>query len=298
MSIFGRGVSSLRNASRYTNPYQSPLNINSSDFSSLTNKLRSYFLKQGFVEVHTQNRLSILSACEDPFTVSTFEYAGHRWPLPQTGQMWLEYELLRSPSTSGFFCVSTSYRNEPTPVEGRHLLCFPMFEFEMQGGIEDMIEMEKDLLVYLGYDSSNFKQENYKNVCELFKVKELENEHEALLCETTPSFFLTDFPEYTHPFWNMKRNTITENANKVDVLLSGHETIGSAERETDKEEMVKRFHTIMNGAYKEKLFSLFGEKRTLRELDEFLKFTFFKRCGGGIGVTRLIDSMKKENLLK
>ena len=57
--------------------------------------LRSFFLSRGFLEVHTQNRLSILAACEDPETVATYEYNGEVWPLPQTGQMWLEYELLR-----------------------------------------------------------------------------------------------------------------------------------------------------------------------------------------------------------
>ena len=56
-------------------------------YSSAANTLRYFFLERGFREVHTQDRLSILAACEDPTTVATFEYAGERWPLPQTGQM-------------------------------------------------------------------------------------------------------------------------------------------------------------------------------------------------------------------
>jgi aspartyl/asparaginyl-tRNA synthetase len=283
--------------SRYLHPYESPLTINTEDFSRVTNKLRAFFLERGFLEAHTQNRLSILAACEDPFTVSTFHYAGHCWPLPQTGQMWLEYELLKAPSAPGFFCVSTSYRNEPNPIEGRHLLSFPMFEFEMHGNIEDMIAMEKDLLSYLGYHSTTYKQGHYKAVAEEFNVHELDNDHEMQLCKDIPVFFLTDFPEYTHPFWNMKRHSINSTANKVDIILSGHETIGSAERETDINEMRRRFDTIMDGAYRDKLFSLFGEKRTLDELDAFLSFNFFERSGGGIGITRLIHSMKKEKLL-
>ena len=63
-------------------------------FSYAVNLLRNFFLARGFVEVHTQDRLSILAACEDPTTVATYEYEGAVWPLPQTGQMWLEYELL------------------------------------------------------------------------------------------------------------------------------------------------------------------------------------------------------------
>ena len=60
-------------------------------------------MDKGFLEVHTQNRLSILAACEDPFNVATYKYADQIWPLPQTGQMWLEHELLSSPSSKGFF---------------------------------------------------------------------------------------------------------------------------------------------------------------------------------------------------
>ena len=288
------------NSSTYDKPYESPLIINSCDFSEVIQKLRDFFIKKGYVEVHTQNRLSILAACEDPFTVSTFNYVNEVWPLPQTGQMWLEYELLKNPDVPGYFCVSTSYRNEPNPVKGRHNLIFPMFEFEMKGGMEELIKMEEELLLHLGYDASKFVKGKYLDVATEYNTKELENEHEMRLYEEkTPTFFLTDFPEFTSPFWNMKRNDdITKGtANKIDVILSGQETIGSAERETDKEIMLDRFKKIMNGGYKEKMYELFGEERTMDELEDFLKFNFFKRSGGGIGVTRLIRSMKLEGLM-
>ena len=58
--------------------------------------MRSFFLQKGFIEVHTQNALSILAACEDPSTISTYQYNGNVWPLPQTGQMWLEDVLLKN----------------------------------------------------------------------------------------------------------------------------------------------------------------------------------------------------------
>ena len=74
-------------------------------FTKTVDLLRSFFLNKGFLEVHTQHRFSILAACEDPFNVATYNYAGQVWPLPQTGQMWLEYELLTRPEEKGFFCV-------------------------------------------------------------------------------------------------------------------------------------------------------------------------------------------------
>ena len=284
---------------KYNRPYDSPLLVDSCEFSTVVKQLRNFFHNKGFVEVHTQNRLSILAACEDPFNVSTFEYTGNTWPLPQTGQMWLEFELLKNPSIPGYFCLSTSYRNERNPVEGRHNLIFPMFEFEMKGDMEALIELEKELLIHLGYDASKFLRGTYSDTANEYHVRELEHEHEtALYTEKTPTFFITDFPEYTSPFWNMKRNANGESAKKVDVIMSGQETIGSAERETDRGVMLDRFKTIMNGAYKQKMYDLFGEKRIMLEMRDFLNFDFFTRSGGGIGMTRLIRSMKMEGLLQ
>jgi aspartyl/asparaginyl-tRNA synthetase len=97
---------------------------------------------------------------------------------------------------------------------------------------------------------------------------------------------LQNFPYRTNPFWNMKegKNKIF---NKVDVILFGQETIGSAERSCNVEEMRNNFYTIENGGYAAKLFDLFGKERVEMELDEFLSHNFFPRFGGGIGMTRL-----------
>ena len=59
-------------------------------FSRAINKMREFFLDKNFIEVHTQDRRSILAACEDPKTLEVFNYDNTVWPLPQTGQMWLE----------------------------------------------------------------------------------------------------------------------------------------------------------------------------------------------------------------
>jgi hypothetical protein len=48
-----------------------------------------------------------------------------------------------------------------------------------------------------------------------------------------------------------------------------------------------------------KLFELFGKERVEAELEEFLKFDFFPRFGGGIGMTRMArayELMKQEQL--
>jgi len=278
--------------------YESGLIIDSEKFNKVVKNLREFFWSKNFIEVHTQNRLSILAACEDPFNVQTFEYSNKVWPLIQTGQMWLEYEILKKPDVAGYFCLTTSYRMESNPVPGRHDVIFPMFEFEFKEDMQELMELQKELLVHLGYDSSNFYVNSYKSIAEEFNTTELEHEHEERLYkEKSPVSFITDFPEFTSPFWNMRRNKENDTSYKVDVILSGMETFGSAEREVDKDIMKECFETIMDGTYKDKLFELFGEDRTRAELEEYFELNFIKRSGCGIGLTRLIKSMEKENLL-
>ena len=288
--------------------------ISPKDFTTVTHKMRSFFDERGFLEVHTQNRLSILAACEDPTTVTTYQYAGELWPLPQTGQMWLEYELLNNPDVPGFYCLSTSYRQEQNPVEGRHELIFPMFEFEMPGTFDDLLKMESDLCTHLGFktdhgraplDNIDFPGGNYLSMCGKYTASDniLTDYHESLMYkEYGDVFFLTHFPYNTSPFWNMKKSPIKgstgdEVALKCDVIMGGMETIGSAERASDVDEMREQFHTISNGDYAQLLYNLFDKKRVLKELDEFLQFDFIPRFGGGIGVTRMISAMRLAGLM-
>jgi aspartyl/asparaginyl-tRNA synthetase len=259
---------------------------NTETYNELVQKMRTFFQEKGFKEVPTQSRLSILAACENPHSITTFNYQGEVWPLPQTGQMWLEYELLKNPEWNGVYCISTSYRQEKDPIPGRHELIFPMFEFESKGGMKEMLKLESELLDYLGFD--NPIEVNYDDVCQEYGgVSILENEHESRMWEEKgPVISLQNFPYRTNPFWNMRegKNRVF---NKVDVILYGQETIGSAERSSNVEEMRNNFYTIENGGYSAKLFELFGKERVEKELEEFLSFDFFPRFGGGIGMTRL-----------
>ena len=270
--------------------------ISPNKFTNTVGLLRSFFLDKGFLEVHTQNRLSILAACEDPFNVATYQYAGNTWPLPQTGQMWLEHELLSSPSSKGFFCVSTSYRQEPNAIPGRHDIIFPMFEFEMPGSVDDLKAMEYELCEYLGF--GNITEKTYAEWQQHFGLSadtEMEAEHELAMEKEFGQTLITNFPELTSPFWNMARNDDGNTAKKMDVILGGMETIGSAERSCDVDMMRDTFHSITDGAYSELLFKLFGKERVEAELEKFLEFDFFQRVGGGIGITRMIPALEKIN---
>ena len=271
--------------------------IEPKDYDMVVTKLREFFRGKGFIETPIQHRLSILAACEDPLTIATFNYAGSVWPLPQTGQMWLEWELLTKPNVPGYYCITTSFRNEADPIPGRHNLIFPMFEFETHGDIDALRKIEEELLTSLTLNTKGpFAHLDYKETASRYGVTELKSEHEAKMWkETSPVVFLEHFPQHTSPFWNMKKNG--DIAHKIDVILYGIETIGSAERSTNPKEMREMFTSISDGMYAKTLFSQFGQDRVLEELDKFLALKFFPRCGGGIGVTRMIRAFKLAGIL-
>lgn len=265
-------------------------------YNLIIKKLRTFFQDQkGFVEVPSQTRESILAACEDPSTITQFSIGGVQYPLPQTGQMWLEYEILKNPELNGVFCITTSYRNEPNIIPGRHRRIFPMFEFEAKGDINDLRKLELELLSYLGFDKA--KAVSYEDICQLYSISEIDSFHEDKLRKDFGNVLTLEFfPKRTHPFWNMKhdKNGIYK---KIDVILYGMETIGSAERSTDKEEMREFFHTISNGNYSKLLFDAFGKDRVIKELDEYLSLPMIPRFGAGIGITRLERAMNLAGLL-
>jgi aspartyl/asparaginyl-tRNA synthetase len=265
-------------------------------YNEVVNLLRDFFQKKGFIEIPTQTNLAILAACENPHSIAKFEFDGNIWPLPQTGQMVLEEVLLQNPNIPGCFCLSTSYRDEKNPIPGRHRKIFNMFEFESRGTMKDMIKLESELLSHLGFDAP--VEVNYDDVCQEYGgVSILEDEHEAKMWQEKGAVVsLQNFPLRTNPFWNMFHKGSDIFA-KVDVILYGQETIGSAQRSTNVEEMKYNFYNIEDGKYCAKLFELFGKERVEAELEEFLKYEFFDRFGGGIGMSRLIrayELMKQE----
>ncbi len=211
--------------------------------------------------------------------------------------MRLEHELLANPWLPWVFCVTTSYRNEKNPIPWRHETIFPMFEFESKWSIDNLKNLEIELLTYLwfgGHDNIHIK--TYDELASFYNTKELESNHESLMdTDFWHTLLLTHFPQYTSPFWNMKK--AWEYANKIDVILHGMETIWSAERSTNVEEMRDLFHTISDWWYASLLYDTFGKDRVEQELEQFLSYDFFPRFWWGIWVTRLIRAMKLSQLL-
>jgi aspartyl/asparaginyl-tRNA synthetase len=263
---------------------------NTKTYHELVQKMRKFFLDKNFLEVPDGIRLSILAACENPHSITTYSLTDEKggqiiYPLPQTNQMVLEEQLLQNPSWDGVFSIATSYRDEKKPIDGRHKKVFKMFEFESKGNMIDLENLQKELLLHLGFENPIVV--DYETMCQTYNTQILEDEHETKMWNEIGSVVsLQNFPLRTNPFWNMK-HAGSGIFNKIDVMLYGQETFGSAERSCDVKEMRENFYTIEDGKYSQKLFELFGKERVEKELEKFFEHDFIPRFGCGIGMTRL-----------
>lgn len=277
------------------------------EFASLSKKLHQFFWTRNFREAYYQNHLDVLTACENPGSIGQFKHFDEMFPLRQTNQMGLEYAILEDP-TADYYCFTTSYRMEQEPKPGRHNTIFPMVEFEIRDGTMDgLINFEKDLIRSLGYEGE-FAEIDYKAALELYGVDEIDDKEEDDMTKTlAPVVFLKNFPENTDPFFNMQRDPIDSNISmKVDVLMLGRntlgevrgmETIGSAVRSTDVNQMKHYFNTSVNGEYAKTLYNRFGQDRVDKELNTYFNMTMFPRAGAGIGFTRMLNFCRHHNLL-
>lgn len=273
--------------------------------NAIMRALNDFFIQKGFIKGLGQNLVSILSACEEPKNLVPFQMYGKSWSLNQTNQMIAEYFLMAILGQSeayrnrvkGMYFETTSYREEKNIVEGRHVVIFPLFEFEMEGNFEDLQQIVTEMLEFLGYTTKPVHLE-YEDMVERYGNEDISHIEEMKMYEDiSPVCFLKNFPMYTDPFWNMKMHPDKSKVYKMDVILSGHETVGSAERSCDNDEMRDCFHKLCDGEYAETLYKHFGRERTLAELEKFLELPKIPRVGAGIGVTRLINSLKKEGLM-
>ena len=278
--------------------------VDPQDFNKMITKLRGFFIEKNYLETFPQPRLSILAACEDPKTVRSFTFNGDVWPLPQTNQMLLEDMLMRF-DLDGLFCMTASYRDEPQPIEGRHLRTFCMWEAEHTGNFQDLLLTLSELMVHLGFvdNVDDIPFFTYNELCKHYKTDFLEAEHENMIWEEYGDVVgITKFPEKTSPFFNMKFDSFDEETgeklyNKCDLIICGQETFGSAERSSDIDQMRNSFHTISKGMYSQLLFDQFGKERVLDELDGYLKLKMKDRWGFGSGTERLLRGLKLKGLI-
>ncbi len=322
-------------------PAKSSVHVTPREYHLVKNALNDYArCTLGLTEMPPVPTLELarLAACEDPDTIVGVKLPKNDvvggdevedFPLPQTGQMAMEYLLLRYPYHRGFYTNTVSWRSEMHPTPGRHRRQFNMFEMEWWTSLNGMIDTQSDMFKKLGLKPPSsealanmpkaflprtvggFPEARYLDIAKHYDVKVLENEHEKALYDDfgSPVFFITHFPDYSNPYWNMKASTDEEGIMlKTDGILCGIESTGGAEREVDPN-MYKRFLTQSDGQYRVKLYEKAGGKEAIdSEVADYLDVVKEynartdvlgnrPRSGFGSGLERIVRALKVSKVI-
>lgn len=270
-----------------------------------------------------------LGACENFESVYDF---GDNFPerfLTQTAQIQMEICLMINPRIAS---IIKSFRREADVHDGRHLREFHLVEIEKaNSNLEEMLEVIERLVrrilasiqELVGSEIANslnfdfeqkiiifdrpFERLSYTEAIEIlsksgFDVQwgdDLKHNHEVFLSDYAQHnpLFLTHFPKEIK-FFNMKENSSNpEIVNSVDLILpfSG-ESLGGAERETNADNIWKRFESSeayssmkKKGITKDDLGCYFsvienmGIHPTFKDIQSHLGF--------GLGLERLLQSV-------
>jgi asparaginyl-tRNA synthetase len=231
--------------------------------SSALKGARKYVNDLDFHDVSLQmpHIVGVTGACENVSTLFKVDYFGKEAFLAQSNQLYLE---LWTPYLSNVCCLVRSFRAEPD-VDARHQTEFGLFELEMLGDLDLLIERisgtvraacnevvknhAHELETLFGRKPEDikdleFKRITYVDAVELLKTydfpelqfgDDLKADHELRLTELLNGpIFITHYPKEIK-FFNMKDNADQPGiVNSTDLILplSG-ESAGAAERETD-----------------------------------------------------------------
>jgi hypothetical protein len=257
-------------------------------YNTVIHLLRQFLDKLNFIELFTQNKLSILTICDDPKAMCTFNYGGYVWPLPQSSIIWLEYELLKNQELKGIYTACTTYKNDPNYTKKMSENVFeadivtPKFEFVTFGEYSDIIVLVVNLLQDLGFlDKYTFV--NYSQVAKRRGSVDLNVD------DVAPTKVVT-FVEYTPvKKWGMKYTS--------KVYISQKEILTFAEHLTDSNELLETFLTLDNGHLSDYLYSQFSKERVDDELFKFINTRGKTTVSCSIDIPNLMNVMFDMNMI-
>lgn len=259
-------------------------------YSIVVNILRNVFDKLNFIEIHTQNRLSILTIFDNPKLMCTFNYGGFIWPLPQSNLTWLQYDLLTNSFLPGVYTICTSYKNDPNYSKqadsklGDTDIVLPYFEFVTFGKYNDMKNLILNVFEELGFGpKSKYNIVSYNDVAKRRGSKEIIN-NESL----SPGVVLLE--SLSKPIWGVKKNCASH------IIIDKLEIATFMEYSTDSNDIIQSFLTINNGDNAEFIYSQFSKERVDNELYKFAHLNLLERVGCSINITNLIEVMETRGL--
>jgi hypothetical protein len=267
------------------------VNINNNTFHYVINCVRTFLLKRGFIECYFENKLGILTKCNDPLTVCWYFQNNGKRILTQTNRLSLELELINNSASTGFFTLSNCYLNSEN--QGFHFI--PKIEFILKGGMYDLDKMERDLLFGLGF--KKISGGNYSTIIDKYKMDAITEENYKIINDNEGRvFFLKNFPATVSKQWLVNVNNTTNTTNEILVIINGKPIIDSFENSCDKQTMKSSFYKLLNGEYAAQFNSTFGNS-IIAELDGFLNNDFIIRSSGEINIYNLCECLQTHKLI-
>lgn len=259
-------------------------------FHFIYNSIRNYLIQNNFIESYVQNRLSNLNSCKNIFNACLFDMYKFCYCLPQSNEIWLEYEMIKYNKQSGFFCQSSLYFNHNNGLDN---YIEPAMEFSLIGGLFELEKLFRGLLKHMGYTNNifNYKSIDYKDILLLFQLEVLTEKIKIpKLSEDKTIYFVKNIPKNDDTTWNdYDQNGIY---NKIIVIIYGKVVFYGIQKSNEIEKMRNIY--LERNDYPA-LCEFFGEERVLGELESYLELPFMDRCTGKIKISSLIELMNKEN---
>lgn len=264
-------------------------------YSNIINTIRKFFNKQNFIEVHTHNKLSLLSACNEYKLMCTFNYGGYIWPLPQSSIILLYYDLLKYSHLPGMYTVCTSYKNDPnyTKLMAENVfeadIVSPLFECITFGKYIDINKTIIDLFEDLGFNNSKYKFIKYSDIAKKKGVQIISPTDELNISSTNSAdiVFLENIPILK---WGMKQTS--------KVIVNKLEILSFSEHMKDPLDIIESFLTVDNGQLSDYLYSQFSKERVEDELYKFAELKPKTVVSCSINITNLSIVMNKLNMFQ
>ncbi|MCW1301359.1 MAG: aspartate--tRNA(Asn) ligase [Candidatus Nanoarchaeia archaeon] len=226
--------------------------------SYLESEIRKFFLKQGFIEVHTPKLVA--AATEGGANLFKVEYFERDAYLAQSPQLYKQMLVI-----AGFervFEISQVYRAEPHHTT-KHLCEYTSIDFELGfiDGVNNVIEVVERCVgnaLRKAMKTPEFKEfgvqlllpkrfprityrEAYRFMKEIGKKfewgKEIGSENEIELWKKireekkSDLYFLTEFPWEERPFYTMRLQDAPEFTTGFDLIFKGMEIVTGSQRE-------------------------------------------------------------------
>lgn len=257
-------------------------------YSILINLLRNFFDKHNFIEIQTQNRLSVLVACHEPKLMCTLNYGGYVWPLPQSSIIWLEYELLNNTNIPGVYSLCTSYKNDPNYTRTMSENVFeadivtPLFEIVTFGQYTDMHNIVVNLLRDLGF-MEKYTFQDYNQLAKRRGSRALS------ISDITPQNSVTFLENVPKLKWGMESMS--------QVYINHSEILTFAHHTADPNSLIQNFLTLDDGNVADYLYSQFSKERVDEELYKFAGVRGKSTISCSINILNLMAAMTNIKLI-